>query len=83
MKPYTYAFLAAAAACGMAYSAETAYTTPVGYATQALNANSFNLVGMTLQNSPVAAGDFETVSRHCLDRFRCDLFASLWPDICS
>lgn len=33
MKPYTYAFLAAAAACGLAYSAETAYTTPVGYIT--------------------------------------------------
>ncbi len=32
MKPYTYAFLAAAAACGMAH-AETAYTTPVGYMT--------------------------------------------------
>lgn len=31
MKPYTYALLAAAAACGLASAAETAYTTPVGY----------------------------------------------------
>lgn len=31
MKPLSYAFLAAAAACGLASAAETAYTTPVGY----------------------------------------------------
>lgn len=31
MKPYTYALIAAAAACGLASAAETAYTTPVGY----------------------------------------------------
>jgi hypothetical protein len=64
MKTYIpYSLLAAAAACGMALGQETtAYTTPVGYATQTLNANSFNLVGLTLQNSALASGTFETVS---------------------
>jgi len=33
MKTHTYSLLAAAAACGMALGAETAYTTPVGYMT--------------------------------------------------
>lgn len=61
MKPYTYALLAAAAACGLASAAETAYTTPVGYNTQSL-LQGYNVVGLTLQNSPVAVGDFETVS---------------------
>ena len=62
MKPYTYAFLAAAAACGMAYSADTAYTTPVGYTTQALAANTFNLVGFNVLTPTVAAGDLTGVS---------------------
>jgi hypothetical protein len=62
MKPYTYSILAALFACGMAQGAATAYTTPVGYNTQDLTANSFNLVGLTLQNPSVASGDFETVA---------------------
>lgn len=62
MKPYTYAFLAAAAACGLASAAETAYTTPVGYVTQALAPNQFNLVGVTVHNPTVAAGIIDAES---------------------
>lgn len=38
------------------------YTTPVGYATQKLLANKFNLVGLTLHNSPVVSGVFDQTS---------------------
>lgn len=62
MKPYTYALLAAAAACGLASAAETAYTTPVGYTTQTLAANSFNLVGFNVQNPKLASGKITGVS---------------------
>ncbi|MEY5018983.1 MAG: hypothetical protein RLZ22_71 [Verrucomicrobiota bacterium] len=58
---FTFSLLAAAAVCGLA-NAQTAYTTPVGYTTQTLNANSINLIGLTLQNTPLASGDFDTVS---------------------
>ena len=59
--PFAYSILAAAAVCGLA-NAQTAYTTPVGYTTQTLTANSYNLVGLTLHNSPVATGKFESVT---------------------
>jgi hypothetical protein len=62
MKPYTYSLLAAIAATGLASAADTAYTTPVGYTTQTLTANVFNLVGLTLQNPPVVSGNFETIT---------------------
>lgn len=62
MKPYLYSLIAVAAACGLASAQTTAYTTPVGYNTQALGANQFVLVGLTLQKSPVASGKFETIS---------------------
>ncbi len=62
MKPYTYAFLAAAAACGLASAAETAYTTPVGYVTQTLKANQFTLAGLTVHNATVAAGVIDAES---------------------
>lgn len=61
MKPYTYAFLAAAAACGLAYSAETAYTTPVGYETLSA-ASGFNYLGLRLHEAAVAAGTVDTIS---------------------
>jgi hypothetical protein len=54
----TYSLLAAAAACGMAQGQgqTTAYTTPVGYTTQTLDANKYNLVAITLHNSAVFGG---------------------------
>jgi hypothetical protein len=61
MKTTLYSLLAAAAALGFA-QAQTAYTTPVGYTTQTLTANSYNVVGLTLHNSTVAAGKFETIA---------------------
>jgi len=62
MKPYTYAFLAAAAACGLASAAETAYTTPVGYVTHTLGANQFNLLGLTVHQPTIAAGVLDAES---------------------
>lgn len=52
------------AATGVLSAAE-ATTTPVGYFTQTL-AQGFNVAGLTLQNSPVATGTFETVSGNAL-----------------
>lgn len=60
MKTYTYSLLLAAAATGMAFG-QTAYTKPVGYSSQALTAG-FNMAGLTLQNAPIASGNFETVA---------------------
>lgn len=62
MKPTLYTLLAAAAACGLATAAETAYTKPVGYTTQTLAANSFNLVGFNVLSPSVAAGKVTAVS---------------------
>lgn len=61
MKPYKYAFLAAAAACGLAQAADTAYTTPVGYSSLALTAG-YNVPGLSLQTPTLAAGAFSAVS---------------------
>jgi hypothetical protein len=61
MKTTLYSILAAAA-CGMAFGQTTAYTNPVGYTTQTLSANSINLVGLTLQTSTLASGNFETIT---------------------
>lgn len=61
MKPLTYALLAAAAACGLA-SAETAYTTPVGYvglgntAGVAVPANTDMTIAIPLDRPAVYAG---------------------------
>ncbi len=57
----TYSLLAAAAACGVAFSAETAYTTPVGYTTQTL-VTGFNNVGLTVHAPTKAAGDLNVIS---------------------
>ncbi|MDP3851284.1 MAG: hypothetical protein Q8Q59_12320 [Luteolibacter sp.] len=61
MKPYLFSLIAAAAACGLA-SAQTAYTTPVGYVTQALTPSKFNLIGLTVQTPVAVAGDLEDVT---------------------
>ncbi|MES2658240.1 MAG: hypothetical protein V4689_06460 [Verrucomicrobiota bacterium] len=62
MKTYIpYSLLLAAAASGVAFGAETAYTTPVGYETLPL-ASGFNYVGIRTHSPTVAAGTFETVT---------------------
>jgi uncharacterized protein (TIGR02597 family) len=61
MKSYIpYSLLAAAAACGMALG-QTAYTTPVGYVSQACLANSDTIVGTPLRQSAAAAGALSVV----------------------
>ncbi len=63
MKTYIpYSLILAAAASGMAFGAETAYTTPVGYVTQALPANQFTLAGLTVQQPTKAAGIIDAES---------------------
>lgn len=61
MKTLSFSLLAAALATGLA-SAQTAYTTPVGYTTKTLKPNIFNLVGLTLHNPTVAAGVIDAVT---------------------
>lgn len=51
-----YSLLLAAASCGVALGQTTAYTTPVGYTTQALPANVISLVGANLMPPTLAAG---------------------------
>jgi hypothetical protein len=52
----SYSLLLAAAACGVAVGQTTAYTTPVGYVTETLAPERFNLVGLTLQSPSVSTG---------------------------
>jgi hypothetical protein len=59
--PFAYSILAAAAACSLA-NAQTAYTTPVGYTTQTLSANTTTLVGFNVLNPVVASGSLTSVS---------------------
>ena len=60
MKTYLpYSLILAAAASGMAFGAETAYTTPVGYETFANNPG-FNFVGVRLHQEVLAAGTLES-----------------------
>jgi len=61
--PFTLA--AALAASGFSH-AQTASSKPSGYSTQNLVPNQFNLVGLTLQNTSVAAGTFDVVSGNLL-----------------
>ena len=63
MKLPTYAFLAAALACGFASATTTAYTTPVGYETLTLKAG-INYSGLRLQQSVVTAGVLSGVASH-------------------
>lgn len=57
----SYSVLAAAAASGFSL-ADTATTKPVGYVTQTLVADQFNVVGLSVQKPIVASGKFETIS---------------------
>ncbi len=68
MKPYiSYSLILAAAACGMASAAETAYTTPVGYTTTVISqaygptAPKNNVIAPLLQNSSSWAGNVSGV----------------------
>jgi hypothetical protein len=57
MKTYIpYSLILAAASCGLAFGAATAYTTPVGYVTQTMPANASTLLGLTVQQPTIAAG---------------------------
>jgi hypothetical protein len=58
MKPKTIQSLLVAAllAPGALYAQTSSTTTPVGYVTETLKPGSYNLIGLTLQNTPVAAG---------------------------
>lgn len=64
MKTYTpYSLiLAALAASGMAFGAETAYTTPVGYVTQTLKPGQFSYLGLTVNNPVVSSGVLDAVA---------------------
>ena len=69
----TYSLLAAAAACGMAFGAETAYTTPVGYVSLAVGsaggnavpANSDVAVSIPLDRTVEFSGTVASVFRKC------------------
>lgn len=61
MKSISYSLIAAAAAVGMAFGADTATTNPVGYVTNSLQPG-FNLVGLTLVSASTVTGDIETVN---------------------
>ena len=63
MKLRIYAILAAAASCGLASAAATAYTTPVGYETLSLPAGTeYNLIGLRLHSPTIASGASTSVS---------------------
>ena len=57
MKTYLpYSLILAAAASGMAFGAETAYTTPVGYVSTVMAPGAFTFGGITVQEPVIAAG---------------------------
>jgi hypothetical protein len=58
----TYSLLAAAAACSLANAQTTAYTTPVGYVSNVLAPNQFNLVGLSLHEPTIASGVIDAES---------------------
>jgi len=68
MKPYIpYSLILAAASCGMAFGAATAYTTPVGYTTNIIKAAypggpKNNIMSLPLVNSASWAGTVTSVS---------------------
>lgn len=67
MKIYIpYSLILAAASCGVAFGAATAYTTPVGYETVTLAPNTYNLTGVRLFKPSVAAGTFDSFSSSTL-----------------
>lgn len=58
--------IAAIVASGTVSAQTPAYSKPSGYVTQTLAANTFNLVGITLQKGSIASGSFETVNGNAL-----------------
>jgi len=58
--------LAALFAASSAFAQTPAFSKPSGYVTQNLEANTFNLVGITLQKESIASGSFETVDGNVL-----------------
>lgn len=78
MKPIIpFALLGALFAVGAANAQSS--TTPVGYVTQQLNANSFNLLGLTLQTPVAVSGDFEAVAGATLTDSDVADFAAVLP----
>ena len=73
----SYSLILAAAASGMAFGAETAYTTPVGYTTKTLAPNQFNLMGLTVQQPTKAAGVLDAESASTLTDNEVDFVALL------
>ncbi len=51
-----YSLILAAASCGLAIGAETAYTTPVGYVSTVMAPGQFTFGGLTVHQPSVAAG---------------------------
>lgn len=54
--------IAALVASGISSAQTPAYSAPIGYVTQDLVPNTFNLVGLSLHGSPLVTGDFEAGS---------------------
>ena len=74
---FTYTLLAAAAVCSWANAQSTAYTAPVGYTTQTLAANSFNLVGINLLTPVAARGTLTNVASATLTDSTADYSTAL------
>jgi len=70
--------IAALAASGLTNAQTAAYSKPSGYMTQTLS-QGFNLIGLTLQNSPAASGTSTTVTSTTLSSSSSDFTASLAP----
>lgn len=78
MKTYIpYSLILAAASAGMAFGAETAYTTPVGYTSQTLAPSTFNLVGTNVQRPALVAGLVTGVSGATVTATAVDFTAGL------
>jgi len=57
-----YSLIAAALACGLASAQTTAYTTPVGYTSQTLTANSYSLLGLNVLTPTLVQGTITSVA---------------------
>ncbi len=73
----TYSLLLAAASCGVALGQTTAYTTPVGYVTESLQPNRFNLLGITVQNPTLVAGVLDSATAISVTDAAVDFVAAL------
>ncbi|MEI6654399.1 MAG: hypothetical protein WCP45_06495 [Verrucomicrobiota bacterium] len=57
-----YSLIAAALACGLASAQTTAYTTPVGYTSQSMEANKYNLLGLNVLTPTLVQGTITSVA---------------------